>query len=192
MDRIPVFELGEEEYERSVATPNLLYRFSRPEFVLQPETPAHVQAIIQQARAHKLKLTIKCGGHSYAGHSTVLEPEGVSLDLRRMNQTKLDMASKTITFGGGCQWGHVYKTLVNGRHNGFMINGGRCPFVGVGGFLLGGGLGPFSRSIGMGCDTIKEITIVTAESELLTVKDTDSRSSKRGPPVLGTVRRRGW
>ncbi|KAF8217844.1 hypothetical protein K438DRAFT_1795742 [Mycena galopus ATCC 62051] len=177
-DRIPVFDRGDEEYERAVATPNLLYRFARPEFVLQPETPAHVQTIIRQARAQKLVLTIKCGGHSYAGHSTAFE--GVSLDLRRMNKTKLDMAAKTITFGGGCQWGHVYKTLINGRHDGFVINGGRCPFVGVGGFLLGGGLGPFSRSIGMGSDTVKEITIVTADAKLLTVKDTDSRSSNEG------------
>jgi FAD/FMN-containing dehydrogenase len=52
--------------------------------------------------------------------------------------------------------------------------------VGVGGFLLGGGLGPFSRSIGMGSDTIREITVVTADSKLLTVKDSDSCSSKEG------------
>ncbi|CAK5268063.1 unnamed protein product [Mycena citricolor] len=177
-DKIPVFDRGEEEYERSVATPNLLYRFARPEFVLQPETAAHVQAIIRHARSRNLKLTIKCGGHSYAGHSTAFE--GVSLDLRRMNKAKLNIGSKTITFGAGCQWGHVYKTLINGRHDGFVINGGRCPFVGVGGFLLGGGLGPFSRSIGMGSDTVKEITIVTADAKLLTVKDTDRRDSNEG------------
>jgi FAD/FMN-containing dehydrogenase len=54
-----VFERGEEEYERSVATPNLLYRFARPDLVVQPKTPGHVQAIIKQARAQKLVLTIK-------------------------------------------------------------------------------------------------------------------------------------
>ncbi|VDC07597.1 unnamed protein product [Peniophora sp. CBMAI 1063] len=176
--RIPVFERGDEEYERSVATPNLLYRFARPEFVLQPETPEHVQAIVRQARTQNIALTIKCGGHSYAGHSTAFE--GVSLDLCRMNWTKLDIATKTIIFGAGCQWGHVYKTLINGRHDGFVINGGRCPFVGVGGFLLGGGLGPFSRSIGMGSDTIQEIKVVTAEGKLVTVTNTDSRSSNEG------------
>ncbi|KAK7033425.1 hypothetical protein R3P38DRAFT_2922589 [Favolaschia claudopus] len=177
-DKIPVFERGEEEYERSVATPNLLYRFARPEFVLQPETQEHVVAIIQQARRLKLQLTIKCGGHSYAGHSTAFE--GVSLDLRRMNWTKLDMRKKTITFGGGCQWGNVYKTLINDREDGYVINGGRCPFVGVGGFILGGGLGPFSRSIGMGSDTVQEISIVTADGKLVTVKDTDDRQSDKG------------
>ncbi|KAF5319516.1 hypothetical protein D9619_008714 [Psilocybe cf. subviscida] len=178
-DRIPVFERGEEDYERSVATNNLLFRFARPDFVVQPQTPAHVQAIIKQARAQNLKLTIKCGGHSYAGHSTAFEG-GVSVDLRQMNRTRLDMASKTITFGAGCQWGHVYKTLINGRHEGFVVNGGRCPTVGVSGFLLGGGLGPFSRSIGMGSDTVKEITIVTADSKLVTVKETDDPKSNEG------------
>ncbi|KAJ6452277.1 hypothetical protein C8R45DRAFT_1223603 [Mycena sanguinolenta] len=177
-DKIPVCQRGEKKYERSVATPNLLYRFARPVFVLQPKTTAHVQAIIRQAQAQKLVLAIKCDGPSYAGHSTAFE--GVSLDLRRMNKTKLDMAAKTITIGAGCQWSHVYKTLINGRHDGFMINGGRCPFVGVGGFLLGGGLGPFSRSIGTGSDTVKEITIVTTEGKLVTVKDTDSRTSNEG------------
>ncbi|KAF7301324.1 FAD-binding domain-containing protein [Mycena indigotica] len=173
-----VWEKGEEEYERSVATPNLLYRFARPDCVLQPKTIEQVQSIVRIARDKKIKLTIKCGGHSYAGHSTAAS--GVSLDLRWLSKTKLDMSTKTITFGGGCQWGQVYKTLINGPHNGFVINGGRCPFVGVGGFLLGGGLGPFSRSIGMGSDTVKEIKIVTADSKLVTVKDTDRRDSKEG------------
>jgi hypothetical protein len=178
-DKILVFKRGEEEYKHSITTPNLLYRFARPDFVVQPKTPEHVQAIIKQAWVQKLMLMIKCGGHSYAGHSMALKG-GVLLDLRQMNQTKLNMVSKMITFGGGCQWGHVYKMLINGRHNGFMINGGRCPFVGVGGFLLGGRLGPFLHSIGMGSNTIKEITIVTADSKLVTVKETDSHSSKEG------------
>ncbi|KAI1393339.1 uncharacterized protein F4822DRAFT_9054 [Hypoxylon trugodes] len=175
---VPVFDRGDEEYERSVATPNLLFRFSRPNCVIQPESASHVQAIIKEARSKNLKITIKCGGHSYAGHSTAYE--GISLDLRRMKKAQLDMKSKTVTMEAGCQWGHVYKTLINDRHDGYVINGGRCPFVGVGGFMLGGGLGPFTRSIGMGSDTLKEATIVTADGELVTVKDSDARNSKNG------------
>ncbi|KAF7322310.1 FAD-binding PCMH-type domain-containing protein [Mycena chlorophos] len=178
--KIPVFERGEEDYERSVATPNLLYRFSRPSFVLQPTNARQVQAIVGYARQQGLKLTIKCGGHSYAGHSTAKDINGVSVDLCRMRSTKLDLAAKTITFGAGCQWGHVYKTLVNGPHDGYIVNGGRCPYVGVGGFILGGGLGPFSRSIGIGSDTLKEISIVNADGQLVTVKDTDDPRSDEG------------
>ncbi|KAI5924028.1 hypothetical protein F4810DRAFT_158975 [Camillea tinctor] len=175
---IPVFKRGEEEYERSVATPNLLFRFSRPEFVVQPETPSHVQEIIKEAQSQNLKITIKCGGHSYAGHSTAFE--GISLDLRRMNIAELDMREKTVVIDAGCQWGHVYKTLINGGHDGFIINGGRCPFVGVSGFMLGGGLGPFTRCFGMGSDTLLEATIVTANGSLVTVNKDDKPDSDKG------------
>ncbi|KAI2466903.1 hypothetical protein F4781DRAFT_444712 [Annulohypoxylon bovei var. microspora] len=175
---IPVFERGEQEYERSVATPNLLFRFSRPDCVIQPETFLHVQTIIKQARSQRLEITIKGGGHSYAGHSTAFR--GISLDLRRLNTANLDIKSRTITIDAGCQWGHVYKTLVNEQHDGFIVNGGRCPFVGVGGFILGGGLGPFTRGIGMGSDTLKEATLVTAEGKLVTVKDSDDPKSNEG------------
>ncbi|KAF3483021.1 uncharacterized protein GIQ15_02345 [Arthroderma uncinatum] len=176
--KIPVFEPGEEEYERSVATPNLLFRFSRPDCVIQPETAAHVQAIVKQARSQNLSITIKCGGHSYAGHSTAFK--GISLDLKKMNKVELDMGSKTVTMDAGCQWGHVYKTLINGRHESFIINGGRCPFVGVSGFILGGGLGPFTRTFGMGSDTLQEATIVTADGDMVTVKDSHAPTSKEG------------
>jgi FAD/FMN-containing dehydrogenase len=183
--KIPVFRPGgtkkeEEEYERSVATPNLLYRFSRPDCVIQPEDASHVQAIIKEAKSKKLKITIKCAGHSYAGHSTAFQ--GISLDLRRMKNVKLDLKSKTVTMDSGCQWGEVYKTLINDRRNGngFIINGGRCPPVGVSGFILGGGLGPFTRSFGMGSDTLMEATVVTAGGEMVTVNENHSRNSEKG------------
>lgn len=177
---ILVLEPGQPAYDRAIATSNLLHRFSRPKCVVQPESVAHVQTIIKEARSKKIKITIKGNGHSYAGHSTAFE--GISLDLRRMKKVELDMKSrtKTVTFDAGCQWGHVYGTLVDGGHNGFIVNGGRCPTVGVSGFILGGGLGPFTRSFGMGSDTLMEATLVTADGRLVTVNETDDPKSDKG------------
>ncbi|KAG9219132.1 hypothetical protein CCMSSC00406_0001542 [Pleurotus cornucopiae] len=177
---IPVLEPGQSAYDHAIATSNLLYRFSRPECVVQPESAEHVQTIVKEAKSRELKITIKCNGHSYAGHSTAFK--GISLDLRRMRKVELDMksATKTVTFDAGCQWGHVYGTLINGGHDGFIINGGRCPTVGVSGFTLGGGLGPFTRSFGMGSDTLMEADIVTADGNLVTVKETDDPTSDKG------------
>ncbi|KAL7919145.1 hypothetical protein ACQKWADRAFT_329990 [Trichoderma austrokoningii] len=175
---VPVLEPGQAEYDRAIATSNRLFRFSRPDCVVRPETAKHVQAIVKEAASKNIDLTIKCNGHSYAGHSTAMK--GVSLDLRRMRGVNLDMESKIVTMDAGCQWGRVYETLINGRHNGYIINGGRCPTVGVSGFILGGGLGPFTRSFGMGCDTLAEATVVTADGELVTVKETDDRNSREG------------
>ncbi|KAH7097481.1 hypothetical protein BKA62DRAFT_661881 [Auriculariales sp. MPI-PUGE-AT-0066] len=182
----PAFEPAEEEYERSVATPNLLYRFARPDLVLQPETYEHVQEIVKEAKERGIHLVIKCGGHSFAGYSTAAKtPEFlnvVSLDLRRMNKARLDsqVDPKAVTMAAGCQWGHVYRLLVNGHHDKKIVNGGRCPFVGTSGLVLGGGLGPFSRSIGMCCDDLKEAKIVTANGDLITVNDSDDPESDKG------------
>jgi FAD/FMN-containing dehydrogenase len=159
--KIPIVKLYDDnyrDYEKLVVTSNLLFRFTRPPYVVQPENAAHVQSIIKQVREQKLQLTIRCGGHSYAGFSTAIEKNNVLMDHRKMNKVKLDVPDDTVTISAGCQWGEVYRTLINGDHNGFIINGGHCPYVGVGGFILGAGLGPFTRTFGMGSDTILEAT----------------------------------
>lgn len=178
--QISVLVPGEAEYRQAIATSNLLFRFSRPECVVQPKNPAQVQTIIKEAAARSLKVTIKCNGHSYAGHSTAFS--GISLDLRGMKNAELDMNSnpKMVTMDAGCQWGDVYEKLIIGHHDGYIINGGRCPTVGVSGFILGSGLGPFTRSFGMGADTLAEATLVTADGSLITVRKSDPLTSKEG------------
>ncbi|EPS35109.1 hypothetical protein H072_11449 [Dactylellina haptotyla CBS 200.50] len=177
---IPVFVAGDEEYELSVATSNLLYRYSRPDCVVIPRNELDVQTVVMAANSddYRVPIIIKNGGHSYAGFSTT--EKGISLDLRRMKKVTVDINSMTATVGGGALWGHAYKHLVNGRHDGYIINGGRCPTVGVSGFILGGGLGPFTRSFGMGCDTLIEARIVTADGTILTVKESDPKDSENG------------
>jgi hypothetical protein len=176
--KIPIHKPGEEDYQRSIATANRLFRFSRPACVVQPEHSAHVKYIVKQAKSQNIPITIKNGGHSYSGSSTT--NKGILLDLVKMNEVHLDMKSKTMTLQGGALWGNAYKQLINGHHDGYIVNGGRCPNVGVSGYVLGGGLGPFTRSFGMGCDTLKEATIITADGSAVTVKSTDDPESPEG------------
>ncbi|KAK1828988.1 FAD binding domain-protein [Podospora conica] len=178
--QVPVLKPGEDRYRKSIATSNLVFRFCRPDCVVQPQSVAHVQAIVREAKARSLKLTIKGNGHSYAGHSTAMS--GISLDLRSMKTAQLDMnpVDPMVTMDAGCQWGDVYEKLIIGGHDRYIINGGRCPTVGVSGFILGGGLGPFTRSFGMGADTLAEATLVTADGSLVTVSESDPPSSSKG------------
>ncbi|KAI1850431.1 hypothetical protein JX266_004289 [Neoarthrinium moseri] len=175
---IPVHTPGDPEYERSVANPNLMYRFSRPHLVVQPERYTQVQYLVREANRLGIHITIKNGGHSYAGSSTT--DQGVLLDLLKLNKVLLDMKTKTMTLGGGALWGSAYKALIDGRNDGYVVNGGRCPNVGVSGFILGGGLGPFTRTLGMGCDSLKQATIVLADGKKITVKDSDEPTSRKG------------
>ncbi|KAM0265123.1 hypothetical protein ACHAQJ_000275 [Trichoderma viride] len=177
-ENVDVFKPGDPKYERSVITTNRLYRFSRPDSVVHPTSILDVQKIINEAVSRNITVTIKNGGHSYAGFSTAFG--GILLDLKGLSKGKLDIESRTVTLEGGMLWGQAYMLLINGKHDGLIINGGRCPTVGVSGFMLGGGLGPFTRSFGMGSDTLKEATIVTADGKRVTVKDTDDPSTPKG------------
>ncbi|KAH8799802.1 hypothetical protein F5884DRAFT_868909 [Xylogone sp. PMI_703] len=177
--RIPVFTAGEAEYERSVANANLLYRYARPDCVVQPSSASHVQRVVIEAKQRNIKITIKNGGHSYAGFSTA-ERGSILLDLSRMNHVEINKEKTIITIEAGAVWAHAYRQLVNNHLDGYIINGGRCPSVGVSGFILGGGLSPFTRSFGMGCDSLKEASIVTADGDLITVKDSDDPKSDKG------------
>ena len=176
--KIPVYEPREDDYERYIATANLIYRFSTPRCVVQPKCACDVRDIIKIAKSRKISITIKNGGHSYVGASTT--NVGILMELGLMNEVELDEKSKTITVKGGALWFHVYKKLVSKHLDGYVVNGGRCPTVGVSGFLLGGGLSPFTRSFGMGSDTVKEFTIVTAEGDEVTVSERDDPKTHKG------------
>ncbi|POS75231.1 hypothetical protein DHEL01_v206369 [Diaporthe helianthi] len=174
---IEVFEPAELEYERSVACSNLLYRFSRPTFVVRPSNHLQVSTILTEAIARKLPLAIKNGGHSYIGSS--FPNEGIMLDMKNMNEVHFDSEKQTMTIQAGALWGHVYRTLVD-QPDGYMVNGGRCPTVGVSGFILGGGIGPFSRQYGMACDNVLEMTVAAAAGEIYVVTPEDNPDSEEG------------
>ena len=137
--KIPVYEPGEDNYERYVATANLIYRFSSPPCVVQPKCACDVRDIVKIAKLWKIPITMKNGGHSYAGGSTT--NIGILMELGLMNEVALDFNKEapTMTVQGGALWFHVYKKLVSKHLDGRVVNGGRCPTVGVSGFMLGGG-----------------------------------------------------
>jgi FAD/FMN-containing dehydrogenase len=121
--QVPVLKPGEDRYRRSIATSNLVFRFCRPDCVVQPQSVAHVQAIVREAKARSLEAAIKCNRHSYAGHSTAMS--GISLDLRSMKSAQLDMSPSVlmVTMDAGYQWGDEYDKVIIGGHNCYITNG---------------------------------------------------------------------
>ncbi|KAK7972632.1 hypothetical protein PG988_006766 [Apiospora saccharicola] len=170
--KIHVYSPSQIEYERSVSSTNLLYRFTRPDCVVQPVNEEEVQTVVNLCREQGLSLTVRGGSHSYAGFATT--EKGVLMDMYRMGGTWLDMENEVMYVQGGARWADVYKRIVNGRHNGYAPNGGAL------GYLMGAGLGPFTRSLGMGSDSVIAITVVTADGELWHVSEEHERRSKEG------------
>lgn len=179
---------GSPEYERSVATGNLEYRYETPLFVANATQTSHVTAVVEFANKLGKKLTMKGGGHSFGGFSNSLD--GILLDMSGMKKVGLEISKDEnnpggiVTLQAGALWGNAYRLLVDKQINNYTIMGGRCPAVGVGGFTMGGGLCIFTRSYGMGIDQLKEATLVmvngegVAEVHKITENDTDRKKKE--------------
>ncbi|KAI1299044.1 hypothetical protein F5Y03DRAFT_397841 [Xylaria venustula] len=175
---ILVYEPGDLEYELSVSSSNFLHRYTRPIYVIQPQSISDVQTTVSIARANNIPLTVKNSEHSFTGSST--NTGFFLVDMVRLDQVEVNEESRLMTVYCGALWGNAYKPLINARRHELAVNGARCPTVSVTDFILGGGVGPFSRTFGMGCDTVEEISMVTADGVLITVKASDKEHSAEG------------
>jgi FAD/FMN-containing dehydrogenase len=113
------------------------------------------------ARQHDATLHLRSGGHCYEGFS---QGPGVVIDTRLMNEIEVDAQNGTATIGAGSTLGDVYQRL---SQHGFTIPAGTCPTVGIAGLTLGGGYGMLSRKLGLTCDQLLSLQIVTANGRIL-------------------------
>jgi FAD/FMN-containing dehydrogenase len=168
--RGPLRELA-RELDGSVVTPanaayakdKLLYntRFdaSHPRAVVYCESAEDVQRTVRWATKHGIRIVPRCGGHSYGGYSTT---NGVVVDVTRMKRVRLRSGSAAI--GAGALLIDVYAQLAA---SGMTIPAGSCPSVGIAGLTLGGGASYAGRKLGLTCDTVLGLSIVTAKGKLL-------------------------
>ncbi len=141
-----------------------------PKAVARPIDSVDVQNAIKFLVAHNTPVRARSGGHSYAGYSTL--SNGVVLDLRRLNQVKVNKRAGTATIGAGAQLIDIYAGLAN---QGATMPAGSCPSVGMSGVTLGGGFGLAGRRFGLTADNLLGVKIVTADGRLRTVnKNTDA------------------
>ena len=146
-----------------------------PAYVVDARTSADVQAAINFARKHDLRLTIKGTGHDYPGRSS--GSQALSIWTHNLRGIEIDMgSSKAVQYGGsaavtiaaGHRWREVYEKVAQFN---LTIVGGGDNNVGVGGWYLNGGHSPVSSIYGLGADQILSLEVVTADGQLLTVDE---------------------
>ncbi len=154
------------------ATARQLYdpRFDsvRPEGIAFCTSEADVQRSIAFARARALPFSARCGGHSYEGYSTCT---GLVCDVGGLRAITISAADRTAVIGAGARLIDVYDAV--GRA-GFAIPAGTCPSVGIAGLALGGGQGVVGRKLGLTCDSILALRIVTAGGDVLVCDETSN------------------
>ncbi|KAF2745054.1 FAD-binding domain-containing protein [Sporormia fimetaria CBS 119925] len=139
-----------------------------PHCIYQPRTAADVALAIIILRQTGCPFAVKSGGHGrYPGESTV--EGGVLIDLVKLNHIEVSTDRTTVTVGPGNRWLVVYTAI---QPLGLIVVGGRDADVGVGGFLLGGGISFHSSLHGWGSDNIQSYEVVLANGTIVTASKT--------------------
>lgn len=135
-----------------------------PQAVVRPRTAQEVAAAVALAAAAGLPIAVRSGGHGM-----LPVDDGLIIDLAEFTAVEVD-ATGLVTVGGGARWGDVAAVL--GPH-GLGVSSGDTRDVGVGGLALGGGIGWLVRGHGLTVDALREVELVTAAGEVLTVSETE-------------------
>lgn len=152
-----VFRPGDPRYE--LFRKGYAAKFAgHPALVVHPTNPQDIQATLSFVNANHLPLAVRCGGHSYAGYSTC--DGGVVLDMSGFRSMTIADDKSHARLGGGMLCGAVE---IETAKSGVATVLGQCPSVGVGGFLLGGGVGPLMGKYGLGCDNMLAAEVVLAD-----------------------------
>ena len=143
-----------------------LSQVHHPQVVVAATTAADVQGTVQVAAVAHLPIVVIGSGHGDIPAVTT----GILLNTRKINSVTIDIAGRTATVGVGASWHDV---LAIATPAGLAPLGGSAPAVGVGGYLLGGGMGPIGRTVGFSSDHVRAFEIVCADADLRTVTAQD-------------------
>ncbi|MCD5994261.1 FAD-binding oxidoreductase [Pseudomonas sp. CDFA 602] len=116
-----------------------------------------VQAAVRIAKAAELKVSVLGGGHDWVGRA--ISPNGMTLDLRKMNSVEAGTEPNRLNVGGGA----LVKDALGGLPSGSAFVAGVHTKVGVAGLALGGGYGKLNYRYGLAADALREAEVVLAD-----------------------------
>lgn len=141
----------------------------RPAAVVVAADEHDVAETVRSARKLGLRVAPQSTGHA-AGALPDLR-DAILLRTGRLCDIAVDVAAQTARVGAGAAWGDVVAAA--GEH-GLAAVSGMSPTVGVTGFTLGGGLGWFARSHGLGSQSLRAVEGVDARGERVRVDATEN------------------
>ncbi|KAI2466448.1 FAD binding domain-containing protein [Annulohypoxylon bovei var. microspora] len=140
----------------------------KPTCILEPETSEEVAAILSILRNNNETFAVKSGGHNPNNYFASVAG-GPLISTKNLNEIIFDPDSETVRVGPGNRWDEVGEKL---DATNYTAVGGRIGNVGVGGYLLGGGLSFMSTEYGWAANSVLEYTVVLANSSIVTVTET--------------------
>ena len=131
-----------------------------PKYIAVCKTEKGVQFAVQKAKAERLKMAVKSGGHSFEGFSS--NDGGMVVNVSQMKHIRWT-GDHEVALGPGYLLQEIQAALFP---KGKLLPAGSCGTVGIAGLTLGGGYGFFSRKYGLTCDNLQSLTMVGADGKI--------------------------
>jgi hypothetical protein len=135
----------------------------KPACILYPSSAEEVSAIVSILNENNETFAVKSGGHNpNEGFASIAG--GPLISTKYLNEVTFDESSMTVRVGPGNDWEDVTAVL---KDLGVTVVGGRIGEVGVGGYVVGGGLSFLSTEYGWAANNIVEFEVVLANATIV-------------------------
>ena len=132
-----------------------------PRAVVHCRNADDVQSAVRAARDCDLPLSVRGGGHDWAGRALC---DGIVLDLRAMRDVRVSSDHRSAWIGGGVRAADV---LAVTDPLGVAAVAGSVGSVGMAGFTLGGGYGALIGRFGLALDNLVAAEVVLADGRIV-------------------------
>src|SRR5712672_3608806 len=135
-----------------------------PRTVVHCRTLQDIQLAIAAARSAGLSLSVRGGGHDWAGRALC---DGLVIDLSAMRDVAVSHDRRSARIAGGARASDV---LAATDPLGLAAVTGSCSSVGMAGLTLGGGYGPLIGRFGLALDNLIAADVVLGDGRVVTAE----------------------
>ncbi|KAK7043935.1 hypothetical protein VNI00_008101 [Paramarasmius palmivorus] len=133
---------------------------------VNPFSADDVSTVLKTLKAGQCQFAVRSGGHMQWKGSNNIDAPGVTIDMGNMTSIKIADDKKSVQVGPGNRWGPVYDAIAV---DDLIVVGGRSNTVGVGGYLLGGGISHLNAQHGFAAQNIVNYEVVLADGSIVNV-----------------------
>jgi FAD/FMN-containing dehydrogenase len=159
----------------------------KPSMIVAPRTIEDIIRTIKYAKNNGKRITISSGGHSFSAN--FIREDCVLILMKHFDGFSIDKENMTAQAGPGVGGSVLMKALYN---EDLFFPAGHCKGVCIGGYLLQGGYGWNGRKLGIACQSIIGMDIITSEGVLVHANERENAdlfwaARGSGPGFFGIV-----
>jgi hypothetical protein len=159
----------EEGYDKARTVWNEMID-KKPALIVKCAGPSDVIRAVNFARKNNLLVSVKGGGHNFAGKAVC--DEGVMIDLSNMRSIRVDPASQTARAEAGALLSDLdHETQAFG----LATTGGTVSHTGISGLTLGGGQGWLMNKYGLTIDNLLSVDMVLADGSFVQASKSENK-----------------